>query len=224
MWGSIIFTDSIDEVKNLIASQFTIVAMVDDQRRYQQLGFVTMGALLPPESAIFAEIDQNYPMAQSIYEQYLSGPGLEYIAALIAALYAGKKLALYLPADESMNFGFIQVFAQFWAKNFGITIGSSAVDSSMDIVNPEFMANIANMLYGFNMIPFQVYCNLVPANAIPNEIVVGKIMRSLNYSFPSMEIAVQFCSQYINNEKYQQSLIESGKQQNASPVFRVNGL
>lgn len=224
MWGSILFTDSIDEVKNFIANQFTVVAMVDNQRQYQQLGFVTMGALLPPESAIFAEIDGNYPAAQAIYKQYLSSAGLEYIACLLAAMYAGKNIAIYLPADESMNFNFAQVFAQYWAENFGITIGSSAVDSSMELINPEYMANIANLLYGFGMIPFQLYCSLVPPNTPPSEMVVGKLMQSLNYNFPTMELAVKFCMQYIGNEKYQQSLVDSGEQVNASPVFRVTGL
>jgi len=220
MWGSILFSDSIDDVKDAIANHFQIVALVDDQQKYQQYGFVTMGVLLPPEQSIFAEIENRYEEAEQLYLEYLNTTVIEQITALLAALLSGKNLMLYLPMDESMNFKFIQVFSRFFQSMFGITIGSTAVDSSMTN-DPVTMQNIANVLYSFNFIPFELYCSLMPIGGSPSEAVCAKMLQSINYNFNNMNECVAYCIQYIANEKEQQRLKDEGNTM-INPVFRVN--
>ena len=224
MWGSILFSDSQADLKDAIAGGFTIVALVEDQAKYQGFGFVTLGILLPPPEAISAEIDQRYDEAAAIYISYLNTPErLSVLAMLLTALYSGKKLLIYLPRDESMNFQFIQVFAQFFANYFGITIGSSAVDSNMSM-EPACMANIANVMYSFDCIPFNVYCDLMPMGAPPSEMVVSKMMQQLGtngYQFQSMEQCIAYCAQYIMDEKRQISARNQDPSQLFNPVFRV---
>ena len=116
-----------------------------------------------------------------------------------------------------------QVFAQFFANYFGITIGSSAVDSNMSM-DPACMTNIANVMYSFDCIPFNVYCELMPMGSPPSEMVVSKMMQYLGtngYQFQNMEQCVAYCTQYIMDEKRQISARNQDPSQLFNPVFRV---
>ena len=222
MWGTILFSDSAEEVKNAMANHFSIIALVDDPRGYQEYGIVTLGVLLPPADAICAEIDGNYELAERMYYDYLNTQCSQVLGMILAALYAGKNLMLFLPPDESMNFKFINIFAQYFASTFGITIGSSAAPTMM-ASDPRTMANIANVLYSYDFIPFDHFCNLMPMGGFPSEIACAKMMQSLNYNFPGgMEQCVQYCAQYIANEKQQLLARQQNPTQLFAPVFRVN--
>ena len=219
--GMILFSDNPGDINMAIANHFVVIAMVDDPQKYRPYGIVTLGNLLPPYEAIAAEIDGNKPLSEQIYAQYLNSPNVvNTIGSLLAALVGDKNILLYLPRDESMSFDFIQVFANHMQNMFGIIIGSTAKPSELEN-NPIKIANIANILYGFDYIPFSMYCEIMPEGCCPSELVCGKMMHSFCYNFKSMQACMEYCMNYIRNEKVQNLYVKKNPEQQPCPVFRV---
>ena len=228
MWGNIIFSDSMEDVQWAMANHYKVIALVDDPTPYRQFSdIVPLSNLLPPTAAITSEIDGDKVTAEAIYRQYLNTKDpMESIGVVLLALMAGINVMIYLPIDESMAFNFIQIFAQYFAEQFGINIGSMAVPATM-IGDPQHMACIANLLYSFDYIPFSQYCMMMPAWVPPAPVVIDKMMKAMCYNFPGgMDECVKFCMTYIANSKNRlqtetmgQAQANAGKQ---NPMFLMD--
>jgi len=207
-------SNDFNDVRGAIANGITVVALVDNADDYRFLNCVIMGVLLPPYESLSAEIDGNKPLAAQIYYQFLFSK-LDIFANLLAAIYRGKRLLLFVPEDESMNFGFVNVLISFFAQTFGITPGIPGTSECIVNDGDIFSANIADTMFVNGLINIQEYCILMPASIPPSENACGRLMQFMNYRFDSMQQCVQYCTQYI-------AACKPKKGELFSPAFRVN--
>ena len=163
-------------------------------------GVVTLSNLLPPASAITAEIDGNEPLARDIYANYLMNECGRSFAAILTAIHYGINIMIYLPYEESMNFGFSQVFAEVFDIMFGITIGSSAADSIMHS-NFEQQVAKADTMFAYDLIPFEYYATLMPPGYLPNPVVLNKLAQMIPYQFQTVEDLQKYIVEYIFHTK-----------------------
>ena len=223
--GSIIFSDSEQEMYVALQKNYRVIALVDDSRPYEALsGFVTLSNLLPPASAITAEIDGNEPLARDIYANYLMNECGRSFAAILTAIHYGINIMIYLPAEESMNFGFAQVFAEVFDIMFGVTIGSSAADSIMHS-NYDQQVAMADTMYAYDLIPFEYYATLMPPGYLPNPIILNKLAQMVPYQFQSVEDMQKYIVEYIFHTKQRIEATQStpvGQQVPKQIMFMVN--
>lgn len=174
-----------------------------------------MGNLLPPYESLSADIDGDHQNAAAIYYSYLMSPEkIRVIANILAAMKMGKSILLFVPEDESMNFGFVTVLNTFFANFFGICIGMGTTPYAMSM-EPVFVARRADAMFINDLMTFQEYCVMMPPNIPASENACGKIMQSINYRFNSMPECVNYCNQYIDAMRQQST-------GTFTPVFRVN--
>lgn len=214
MIGQIYISNSISDISQGIANNYTIIALVDNGDEYRYISCVVMGNLLPPYESLSAEIDGDMQAAAQIYYQYLIGK-IPVISNIIAAMYKGKNILLFVPPDESMNFNFVNVFMMFFAEVFGIGIGTGQSQCTISDT-PQYEAMRADTLFINSHIDFETYCSLMPSGSMPSEYACNKIMQMSNYRFTTIQECATYCFQYINSMKRQQ---QTGMQ---SVVFRVN--
>lgn len=111
---------NVQTVKVITLDEDNAVPMLCDENNPQ---LVTGTILLPPVEALWAETDGNKELFASIYYSYLLQPEcMEYIAALIAAMYQGVNLILYFPDQESIIIKFLY---DFFIKSYGIIISTN---------------------------------------------------------------------------------------------------
>jgi len=213
MNGKLYISSDFGDVRNVIANGTTVVALVDDAEKYRYINCVIMGNLLPPYESLSAEIDGDTQTSAAIYYSYLMSK-INVIANILAALNMGKNILLFVPEEESMNFGFVNVLISFFLNVFGIKIQCRFNDYYEISNEPIFVARRADALFVNELIQFDVYCAMMPQGVLPSEEACGRMMRSINYNFSTMGECVNYCNQYI----------ESVRQQKAgvfTPVFRV---
>ena len=120
-YGSIIFASNVADMYEAIRRKYIVVAMVDDVNITSIEGVYSLADLLPPAASIAAETEGNIEAARAIYQEYLlSDNSLRSIAAILTALSAGTNIMIFVPQEESMNFTFIQTFAEVFVNLFGI--------------------------------------------------------------------------------------------------------
>ena len=196
-YGSIVFSDSQSELFTALQNSYRVIALVDDPRPYEAMaGVTTLSNLLPPASAITAEIDGNDPLARDIYASYLMNECGRSFGAILTAIHYGIDIMIYLPVEESMNFEFAQVFAEVFDIMYGITIGSSAADSIMHS-NFEQQVAMADTMYMYDFIPFEFYATIMPPGFSPNPIVLNKLAQMIPYRFQSLEEAQKYIVEFI---------------------------
>jgi len=212
-YGKLYISSDFNDVHNTIANGATVVALVDDAEKYRYINCVIMGNLLPPYESLSAEIDGDTQTAAAIYYSYLMSK-INVIANILAALNMNKNILLFVPEEESMNFGFVSVLLSFFLNVFGITISVNMQSPCLISNEPIFVARRADALFINELIPFDAYCAMMPRNVLPSEDACGMMMRSINYRFNNMLECVNYCNQYIEAVRQQ-------KIGTFSPVFRV---
>lgn len=97
--GTMYITDSLDLIYNTPINQFSKIISLDEDDVLGNMKDVIGGTcLLPPMEAKIAEADGNEQMYDRIYSNHLLLPfQQQFISALIAFLYKGGKLILFLP-------------------------------------------------------------------------------------------------------------------------------
>jgi hypothetical protein len=213
MLGKMYISSDFNEMSNFIANGATVLAFVDEAEKYRYINCIIMGVLLPPYESLSAEIDGDANTAAVIYYSYLMSK-INIIANILAALNMGKHILIFVPAEESMNFGFVNVLLKFFLDVFGIKICTGSGDSYEISNDPVYVSRRADALFVNDLIPFENYCMMMPPQYIPSEAACGKIMQSINYTFNSMQECIIYCGQYIH-------AIQEQKRGVFSPVFRV---
>lgn len=96
--GTMFITDNIDVLYNTNLSNTKIINLDEDGVLGESKDIIGGTCLLPPMEAKIAEADGNEQMYDTIYSNHLLLPHqLEFISALIAFLYKGGNLLLFLP-------------------------------------------------------------------------------------------------------------------------------
>lgn len=225
MWGKLFYSHDSQDIRIAIASHIPVMVLTDDNiAQYRSLGCFILSMLLPPYESLSYEIDGNYEAAAKSYYDYLWQPqSLHCFGELFTALYSGKSILLFVPSDEAINLKFPEILIGFLSYNFGIITGDIKNPNSANIIfdNPQTIAMMANIMYGNDYIPFEKYCELMPAiNGItPSEQVIAKIMKKFYYNFNTPDECVNFCMGIILNCKQQMlTAIDPNK---VRPCYRV---
>lgn len=200
-YGSIIFASNVADMYEAIRHNYIVVAMVDDVNITSIEGVYSLADLLPPAASIAAETEGNIEAARAIYQEYLlSDNSLRSIAAILTALSAGTNIMIFVPQEESMNFTFIQTFAEVFVNLFGISIGNTVTDSTMN-ANPAQLVNIADLCFVFGFWPFELYCVMMPYGYPPGEQAVTRIVQGYHYQFQTLQDATQWVIGLIAHTK-----------------------
>jgi hypothetical protein len=200
-YGSIIFASNVADMYEALRHKYVVVAMVEDLDMASIEGVYSLADLLPPAASIAAETEGNVEMARAIYQEYLlSNNALRSMAAILTALSAGTNVMVFVPHEESMNFTFVETFAGVFANLFGIHIGNTVSDSTMN-AGPAQLVNIADLCFVFGFWPFELYCLMMPYGYPPGEQAVTKIVQGYHYQFADLQQATQWVVGLIAHNK-----------------------
>lgn len=121
--GNIYITDNFNVIKNSNLSLIKVIILDDDfEETYMTKDMIIGTILLPPIEAKIAEVDGDEQKYDYIYSSYLLKQDVErYISAIIAFLYKGGSLMLYINDMEYTNTK--NKFVQLFYKLYGIHIG-----------------------------------------------------------------------------------------------------
>lgn len=141
--GLVFITGDINVVYNSpIGPLFKVISLDEDHTLGENKDIIGGLCLLPPMEAKIAEADGNEPLYDMIYNRHLLEPSQkEFIAALLAFLYKGGNLLLYLPEVGYNNTKSKLIEHLF--KTYGIRPGIYGDP------NPQ----IANCIYDVKCIP-----------------------------------------------------------------------
>lgn len=186
--GNIYITDNINVIRNSNLSLIKVIVMDEDfDDQYMTKDMIMGTILLPPIEAKIAEVDGDEQKYDYIYSGYLLKPEVErYISAIIAFLYKGGSLMLYINDMDYTNTK--KKFVQLMYKLYGIHIGIIEENDPQlancyydDTCTPMWM----NLIFLADVIYPEEYLYNYPINAsIPNNIMnkLMDIMRPLGDS------------------------------------------
>lgn len=135
---------------------------------------VTAGALLPPVEEVQAELNDDIPSAQAIYEDFLlNTEASNYIAIILAAAIQQIPIGLMFGMDES-NFKFPMILINFLYKYYGLVVGIAGSIESYILLT--MMPTVLATLYMRDMIDYRSFIMLHPAEypILPN--VLSKLV------------------------------------------------
>ena len=140
--GDIYITDDAQLAMSLALNPaYKVMAMCDDAAEIfgQNSPVFTVSYLLPPYSALEAENNGDADTFYSVYYNYLMSFDVEsYITLLLAVLYKGVNILLYVNKDEGEGLLFVNAFMQFMYQYYGISIGCGENP-------PKFDANFSDI-------------------------------------------------------------------------------
>lgn len=183
--GTIYITDNIDLIYNTPLNSMSKIISLDEDGVLDTNNKDIIGGtcLLPPMEAKIAEADGNEQMYDTVYSNHLLLPfQQQFVAALIAFLYKGGNLILFLPELGYTNTS--EKLIEHLFKLYGIHIGLIGHQ------NP-FLANCfyddkcipiwLNLIYMAGVITPKEYLYMYPVDAmITNEQVIMKLVNEMN--------------------------------------------
>lgn len=165
--------------------------------------------LLPPPTASMAEVDGDVQRYINIYREHLYQQNqMEFISALLAGIYKGRNIIIYMTPEE-FQMSFPITLLQFFTDTFGVNIGTETRPFS---INPNTTSTILCMMYLNNMINAQEFFQGQPKYLIePVDMIANKLfLEQLPYINPNPSIT-DIVEYYIN-------MINSGTGMLINPV------
>lgn len=167
--GRIVITGDIDIILNapLINQNGCMVKIIDmdDDNNLEKLNnpnIIRGSCLLPPMEAKIAEADGNEQLYDQIYHMHLLDKfQQEFITVLIAFIYKGGDLIIYLPKDDYSYTK--EKFIQHFEECYGIRIGIIEENTSIPpLYNQLFVPFWVGLLYLHSIISWRDYLIRVP--------------------------------------------------------------
>ena len=123
-------------------------------------GLVNLGTILCPNvETMAAELDGEYEVSDMMYREYLTGLVQDqFIVLMLAAIYKGTNVLLYMPRDEYTGLTFKNVLLDHVFKMYGVVIGTPEVQFGFD---PNFLPIILSKFYLYDYISLDEFVNLV---------------------------------------------------------------
>ena len=135
--------------------------------------FVFGTTLTPDYETMAAKIDGNdHAFLQMYFSALHSGPATEMMSVILACLFKGTNIILYLP-PEAKDLNFVEYLLQFIKINYGITTQTLSTQFEFDI---KFKERVLELLYLSNLIDAQEF--LVNSNSV-NDNVLKKLVVDL---------------------------------------------
>ena len=182
--GTIFITKNQEVIRNANLQVTRIIDLDEDGVLMDNASVIKGVCLLPPPEAKIAEADGNEQLYDMAYSSHLLEPyQQEFMAAILAYLYTGGNLILFLP-EMGYTYTKEKIIQHMW-NIYGIHIGD--IDNQ---VNP----NIANCYYDEKCVPIwlnliyladvmtpEAYLYYYPLDApINNQIVLARLIDEIN--------------------------------------------
>ena len=163
-------------------------------------GLVNMGTVLTPNpEAMAAELDGEYEVSDMIYREYLSGNVQDrFIVLMLAALYKGTNILLYIPKDEYTGLTFKNVLLDHIFRMYGVVIGTPEVEFNF---NPNYFPVILSKFYTYDYIDLNEFVLRYPEDIQLSSDVVTKMTMDIRPMITSTDPAVyhNYFIEYIKN-------------------------
>ena len=169
--GNIYITDNVDIIYSARVNDMNKILSLDEDNSLMESNDVICGTcLLPPINAKIAEADGNELLYDQIYSGHLLEPyQQQVISALIAFLYKGGNLLIFLP-DEGYD-NTMDKFIFHMYNIFGIHIGKIG-DPNPAVANCYYdnrcLPIWLNMIYSCRVISAREYLYMYPEDAVIN--------------------------------------------------------
>lgn len=173
--GQLWATSDINLVNQAYANGFKVLYLGDPvsmDPAYKDI-FIMATSLIPDYNAMSMQVDGNEQGFIQMYTASLSSKAaMEMISVIIAGLYSGKNIIMFLPPEAS-GLNFIQYLLQFIHYNYGIETQTKSTAYSFD---PTFSSKIAELLYLNSFINAQNF--LIASDSI-DDLVLRKLVNEL---------------------------------------------
>ena len=177
--GSIYITDNLDVIYNIPMINTKIISLDEDGILDTNKDIIGGVCLLPPMEAKIAEADGNEQLYDMIYTDHLLLPfQQQFIAALIAFLYKGGNLILFLPELGYTNTmeKLIEHLYRIYGIHIGL-IGSQNPSSANCFYDVKCIPIWLNLIFSAEVISAEEYLFMYPVDAIiTNEQVMNMLI------------------------------------------------
>ena len=216
--GTIFITDKIDYLYNIPLGKNNKIINLDEDGILQIESNDIIGGtcLLPPIEAKIAEADGNEQLYDNIYSSHLLLPfQQQFISALIAFLFKGGNLILFLPEIGYTNTTekLIEHLFSLYGLHPGI-IGSQDPRISSCYYDDKCIPIWLNMIYSVNAISAYEYLYLYPIDAIlNNNMILNQLINDIKpYGVNTINDKINYIYRFhkkIHENKYVFPPIES---------------
>lgn len=163
-------------------------------------GIVNMGTILTPNiETMAAELDKEYEVSDMMYREYLTGPVQDqFIVLMLAALYKGTNILLYIPKDEYFGLSFKNVLLDHIYKMYGVVVGTPEIQFTFD---PNFFYKIIGKFYLYDFITLDEFVMSYPENVGFEQNVLAKLTNDVKPVIMSTDPNVfnDYFMRYVKN-------------------------
>lgn len=197
--GNIYITDNFNIIKESNLSLIKVIIMDEDfDDQYMTKDMILGTILLPPIEAKIAEADGNEQKYDYIYSSYLLRFEVEkYISAIIAFLYRGGSLMLYINDMDYTNTK--KKFVELFYKLYGIHIGIIEEGNPQDAncyYDATCMPMWMNLIFLADVIYPEEYLFKYPLDAKIPDNIMNKLMDIMKPIGDTINDRIKFIENY----------------------------
>ena len=200
--GKIFMTSDMNNIYNRPIYEKVMVVNMDEDHKLSQMipdcieGYI----LLPPVEAKIAEVDGDENKYNSLYLSHLYQQQ-DFMSALIAFLYKGGSLLIYLPDEYNYT---KDKLLEFMFKVYGIHIGNlEDINNNQCFYDLKCIPFWLNILYVRNLISYLDWLRLMPLDAYTPDGVLGgnmqafmKVVYDMNPYADTMERKIELVKEF----------------------------
>ena len=166
--GTIYLTDDIEVVYQTPTDGTVKIINMDEEKQLPENNpnIIPGTCLLPPIDAKIAEADGNEQIYDAIYSEHLFAPfQQQYISAILAFLYRGGNLLIFLPEAFTNT---KDKFIQHMLIRYGIKVGVIGAENPQDynfFYDLHYIPCWLNMMYKYNLMTPEQYLAQYPTDA-----------------------------------------------------------
>lgn len=203
--GTLFLADELNFVKAILSDPYstTLIFSLDEVDHSLEKDYyraIQATVLLPPPSAIFAEIDGDSEKFVTEYREYLSSiVPTDFIVTILKLLHDGIDGILYIPSfnEESV---WVNVLLSYLFETYGIKLGTSSTDGFL--FDRRYKFKIAEDLFMRNYITALEYVAETYGNTyhtyIP-ETLVDKVYYEIRQFIPPGMPLEKYCDWYVES-------------------------
>ena len=211
--GTVFITDDLNVIYNAPIDPFHKVVSLDEDNVLSGNNIIGGTCLLPPMEAKIAEVDGNEQLYDSLYSNHLLLPfQQEFISALIAFLYKGGNLILFLPEIGYTNTK--EKLTEHLFRIYGIhpgIIGNKNPQLANCFYDASCIPIWLNLIFMADVISPQEYLFEYPEDAVlaTNEAVVFKLIDILKPYGRTINEKISTLSRYHHSLHRNPNIIQS---------------
>jgi hypothetical protein len=195
--GDIVITNNLDAVP-IYGTTHKLVFLHENKQMSDQYGAIHGSILLPPYEAVSAEMDNNLEAFYGYYYAHLNNyEASRMVSAIIAALYQGINICLYVP-NETKELRFNVALVEYFANSFGILVGVDQPVMYCDYnTSANAALNVLTLLYSHDHLSVEDLFSLYPQGLPIMESILPKLIQEFDVQrFNSLPEYAQYFFDY----------------------------